>query len=161
MARCAHVVAVVLPLLALAGCSSPPPPPTQVDLTLSAATDVNPTTSGQAAPVVVRVYQLASTSGFDGAEFFQLFNQDQAVLKTDLVKKDEFLLSPGQKKTTTLMPTDQVTALGIFAAYRDFQNAKWRATVPIPAHKTTAVTVTIGHDGVVAKAAAAAPKAGP
>lgn len=160
MARCADVVAVLLPLLVLAGCSAPPPPPTQVDLTLSAATDVNPTASGQAAPVVVRVYQLASTSGFDGAEFFPLFNQDQAVLKTDLVKKDEFLLSPGQKKTTTLMPNDQVTALGIFAAYRDFQNAKWRATVPVPAHKTTTVTVTIGHDGVVAKAEPAAPKAG-
>jgi type VI secretion system protein VasD len=159
MARWAHIVSVLLPVLVLAGCSSPPPPPTKVDLTLSASSDVNPTAGGQAAPVVVRVYQLASASGFEGAEFFALFNQDQSVLKTDLVKKDEFLLSPGQNKTTTLMPTDQVTTLGIFAAYRDFQHTKWRATVPIPAHKTTAVTVTIGHDGVVAKAVPA--KAGP
>ena len=99
MARYAHVVAVLLPLLAFAGCSAPPPPPpTQVNLTLSATADVNPTTSGQAAPVVVRVYQLASTSGFEGAEFFPLFNQDQSVLKTDLVKKDEFLLSPGAEE---------------------------------------------------------------
>ncbi|HSU05904.1 MAG TPA: type VI secretion system lipoprotein TssJ [Acetobacteraceae bacterium] len=152
MTKWVHVVSALLLLTGFAGCSAPPPPPTEVDLSLSASADVNPTASGEAAPIVVRVYQLASTSGFEGAEFFQLFNQDQAVLKTDLVKKDEFVLAPGQKKTTTLMPTDQVTALGILAAYRDFQHEKWRATVPVPAHKTTVVTATIGHDGVVAKA---------
>jgi type VI secretion system protein VasD len=122
-----------------------------VELNLAASADVNPTPTGEAAPVVVRVYQLASTSGFEKAEFFQLFNQDEAVLKSDLVKKDEFLLSPGQKKSTTLSPTDQVKALGVLAAYRDFQKTKWRATTPVPPHKTTTVDVTVDKGGVTAK----------
>ena len=126
-------------LTAIAACSAPPkpPPPTVVELTLTATPDVNPTPSGQGAPIqgaplVVRVYQLGSTSAFTGAEFFPLFNQDQATLGTDLVKRDELTLVPGQTKTLTLTPTEPVKAVGVFAAYRDFQHATWRAA-PIPA----------------------------
>ncbi|MBN9510591.1 MAG: type VI secretion system lipoprotein TssJ [Alphaproteobacteria bacterium] len=142
----------------LAGCAAPPapPPPTVVKLTLSASADVNPDPAGAAAPVVVRVYQLGSTSGFDAAEFFQIFNQDQATLKTDLIKRDDFLLAPGQTKTTTLQPTDQVKAIGIFAAYRNFQPVIWRADAEVPPHKTTVLTVTAGRTGVVVKSAAPA-----
>jgi len=153
MARWVYRVAALALLAGTASCSSPPPPPpTVVNLTVSASPGVNPTASGQAAPIVVRVYQLASTTGFEQAEFFQLFNQDQAFLKTDLIKRDDFLLAPGQTKTATLTPTDQVKALGVLAAYRDFQHATWRATVPIPPHQTTNVTVTPGPDAVVVKA---------
>jgi type VI secretion system protein VasD len=142
-------------LTSIVACSSPPPPPpTVVNLTVSASPDVNPTDPGQAAPIVVRVYQLASPTSFEQAEFFQLFNQDQAFLKTDLVKRDDFLLAPGQTKTATLTPTDQVKALGVLAAYRDFQHATWRATVPVPPHQTTKVTITAGRDAVVVKAEA-------
>jgi predicted component of type VI protein secretion system len=45
-----------------------------------------------------------------------------------------------------------VTALGIFAAYENFQQAKWRTDVAVPAHKTTSVTVTFAKAGVTAKA---------
>jgi type VI secretion system protein VasD len=154
MARWAYRAAALALLAAAAGCSAPPPPPppTIVDLSVSASPDVNPTPAGQAAPIVVRVYQLASSTGFEQAEFFQLFNQDQAFLKTDLVKRDDFLLAPGQSKTATLTPTDQVKALGVLAAYRDFQHATWRATVPVPPHQTTKVTITAGQGAVVVKA---------
>jgi len=153
MARWVYQAAALALLAGIAGCSSPPPPPpTVVNLTVSASPAVNPTAGGQAAPIVVRVYQLGSTNGFEQAEFFQLFNQDQAFLKTDLIKRDDFLLAPGQTKTATLTPTDQVKALGVLAAYRDFQHATWRVTVPIPPHQTTAVTVTAGTNAVTVKA---------
>ncbi|MGH9467858.1 MAG: type VI secretion system lipoprotein TssJ [Terriglobales bacterium] len=140
-------------LAALAGCSPPPPPPpTVVNLTLTATKDVNPNAGGQAAPVAVRVYQLESTSTFDNAEFFPLFNDDKTALKTALVERDDYILAPGATKTVTLKPKDQVTALGIFAAYQNFQQAKWRADVAVPAHKTTTVTVTFAKDGITTKA---------
>jgi type VI secretion system protein VasD len=100
------------------------------------------------------VYQLASASSFNGAEFFQLFNQDQATLGTDLVKKDVLILAPGQTKTTTLMPTDPVKVLGVFAGYRSYQTVTWRGTLDIPPHQTTNVTVAVGHAGVTVTAAA-------
>ena len=69
----------------------------------------------------MRVYQLASTPAFEARSSSSCSARTRRCSKTDLVKKDEYILSPGQTKTTTLMPTDQVTALGIFAAYRNFQ----------------------------------------
>ena len=134
----------------LAACSSapPPPPPTQVVLALAATPDVNPAPNGQGAPVVLRVYQLASTTAFKGAEFFDLFNQDQATLKTDLVKRDDVTLAPGQSKTLTLSPTDPTKAVGVFAAYRDYTKAVWRVSADIPAHKTTKLTVQAGSAGL-------------
>ena len=86
-------------LLAIAGCSPPPPaPPTLVNVQVSATAAANPTSAGQGAPVAVRIYQLASRSAFEQAEFFPLFNADAATLGPDLVKKDEFLLAPGQQQ---------------------------------------------------------------
>jgi type VI secretion system protein VasD len=152
MGRLPGTAALAL-LAALAGCSPPPPPPpTVVNLTLTATQDVNPNASGQAAPVAVRVYQLDSTNAFDNAEFFPLFNDDKTALKTTLVARDDYILAPGTTKTVTLNPKDQVTDLGIFAGYQNFQQAKWRADVPVPAHKTTSVTVTFAKGGITATA---------
>jgi type VI secretion system protein VasD len=137
----------------LSGCAAPPPPPppTVVNVTLVTTADVNPTTTGQGAPVALRVYQLAAAANFNAAEFFPLYQTDAGILKSDLIHRDDFLLAPGQTKTQTLEPTDQVKSIAIFAAYRDFQHATWRGAADIPAHKTTNITVTAGHDGLTLK----------
>ena len=129
----------------------PPPPPTIAKLTLSTSADANATAAGQGAPTVVRVYQLTSTAGFEKAEFFRLLNADSATLGQDLVKRDEYLLAPGTTKEETLAIPDRVKALGVFAAYRQFGSRTWRVTVPLPANKTTPVTVTVSASGVVVK----------
>lgn len=139
-------------LAVLAGCSPPPPPPpTVVNLTLSATPDANPDPGGQGAPVAIRVYQLSSTSAFDAAEFFPLFNNDAGTLKDTLVQRDQFILAPGKSKTVTLTPKDQVKSLGFLAAYRDFQHTQWRAEFDVPPHKTTTVIVTAGKAGLTVK----------
>jgi type VI secretion system protein VasD len=139
-------------LLALAACSPPkpppPPPPTLANVQLTAAGDSNPTVDGEGAPVAVRVYQLASKSRFEGAEFYSLFNGDAAALGTDAIAKDELILVPGKTQSLKLMPTDAVHAIGVFAAFRDFSHATWRAGCDLPAHQTTMITVTAGRDGI-------------
>jgi type VI secretion system protein VasD len=146
--------AVAVLTAALAGCSPPPPPvpPTVVNLTLVTTADANPTTDNHGAPLSLRVYQLAGAANFKAAEFFPLFNADAATLKSDLSHRDDFLLPPGQTKTVEIDPNDTVKAIAVFAAYRDFQHAMWRASADIPAHKTTNITVTAGHDGLTLKA---------
>jgi type VI secretion system protein VasD len=144
---------IVAGLLGLAAVVSacggpPPPPPTVVNLTLKTTPDANPTSSGEGAPLAIRVYQLASPANFNNAEFFALYNDDAGALKTDLVRREDFLLPPGQSKPDTITPTDQVKAIGVFAGYRDFQQATWRATADVPAHKTTTMTVVAGPDGI-------------
>ena len=105
MVRWVYRVAA-LPLLAgIVSCSSPPPPPTVVNLTVSASPTVNPTASGQAAPIVVRVYQLGSTTPFEtitGNGFPYAISLEQKgrpkgeVVTSDIDTHDVYAYKPGQ-----------------------------------------------------------------
>ena len=148
----------------LASCAAPPPPPpppTVINVTITASPDVNPGPDGRGAPVTLRLYQLASASGFGNAEFFPLFNADAATLGNDIVKRDDVILAPSQTVKKTLMPRDDVKSLGVFAGYRNFQQATWRASADIPPHQTTNVTITAGAAGIVLKATTLPPPAKP
>jgi type VI secretion system protein VasD len=144
------VVALSLAIAALSACGGPPPPPppTIVQLTLGASADANATASGAGAPVLVRVYQLASPAAFDKAEFFPLLNTDAAVLGPDLVKRDDYLMTPGTTKEVSITPSDRVQAIGVFAAFRQFQTQTWRVDLTPAPHKTTPAKVTIAAAGL-------------
>lgn len=130
---------------ALVGCGAPPPPPppTVAALTMVASADANPDAGGAAAPVAVRIYQLSSTAAFNQADFFQLYNNDQAVLGADLLGRDEVTITPGGTQQLVKELKPGATAIGVVAAFRDIQHANWRAKAVPPANKTTAITVTI------------------
>ena len=149
---------LLLLLLAAAACGGPPPPPpTLLNAAVTVAADANAGPEGTGAPVSLRIYQLVSPAGFEGAQFFPLFNGDAAVLKDDLVKRDDLLLAPGQSKALTLSPPDRAKAIGVFAAYRDYESVAWRAVAAIPANQTSTVTVTAGKAGLSIKIAPAKP----
>ncbi len=143
----------------LAACAPapPPPPPTIVSLTLTTRPDANPNAAGQGAPVIIRVYQLGSSAGFEKAEFYRLFNQDAATLGSDVIKRDEFLLAPASSKTVQLDPPSAVKAIGVFAAYRDFSHTTWRGVADVPEHKTTTITVKADASGIAVAAKTAEP----
>jgi type VI secretion system protein VasD len=147
-------------IAAVAGCAAPPPPPpppTVVNVTLTTSQDVNMGPGKQGEPIELRLYQLAAPTNFAGSEFFALYGKDDATLGTDLVKKDKVTLPPGQSKTMTLSPNDQVKAIGFLAGYRDFANVTWRGTADIPPHQTTNITVTAGAAGLTVKAVSVPP----
>src|SRR5215475_3374140 len=129
--------------IGLASCGGSPPPPTVVDITITASADANPDASGQGAPVAVRVYQLASTSNFDKADFFQLYQHEQETLGTDLLGRDEVVIPPGGTQQVQKELKPGATAIGVVAAFRDIQKANWRGSVAPPPNKTTPVTVTV------------------
>lgn len=100
---------------------------TKLDITIHAAEDVNPNEQGQAAPIVVRIYELKSEEIFKQADFFALQNADKTVLATDMLVKDEFILRPGDSKTIRRKSYAGTTTIGVLAAYRDLPAATWRA----------------------------------
>ena len=146
--------AVLLTVVAgtLAGCGGgpPPPPPTLVSVILTA----DPRSNG-GAPIGLRVYQLASPTAFEAAQFFPLYNGDAALLKDDLIKRDDVLLAPGQSKTLSLAPTDKTKAIGVVGAYRDYEALTWRTLTPVPPHETNVLTVTSSMSGLAATIAPA------
>lgn len=130
-------VCAMLCLLALAGCagSTDPKPKEAVrlDLTLSATSTVNPDEQRRAAPIVVRIYELKNDTAFRTADFFTLQNQEKAAVGDDVIKRDEFLLRPGEHQHIIHRMDAATTSLGIIAAYRDLPNSVWRATWPVVA----------------------------
>lgn len=139
-------------LLLLAGllgaCGAPPPPPpppspTLVEITFIAAPDVNPDPSGRASPVVVRYYQLAATSAFEMADYFQLHDTEAAVLGQNLLDRQELPLAPGTSQTVAFAVKPGTQSVGVAASYRDIDRAQWRAAAPVAEGKKTKLKVQL------------------
>lgn len=126
-------VAFILSLtlaFALAACGTPdqhaPREQTKLDLTITAADDVNPDDKERAAPIMVRLYELKSENAFGAADYFSLHNNDKTLLAADLLAREEFILRPGDVKTVRRKSHPDTTAIGLLAGYRDLPNATWR-----------------------------------
>lgn len=140
--------------LGLVACASKPPPPTQITGTISASAQVNPSTSKRPSPLLVRVYELKSAAGFNNADFMSLYQRDQAELAADMLGKDEYVLAPGETKPIAKTLSPDTRFLGVVAAFRDVEHARWRAIVPITAGQKQQVTIHAGElsiDAAVSK----------
>lgn len=137
---------MVLAGVLAAGCASKPPPPvvTPVAMTLVARADVNPDARGRASPLSVRVYALKTTSAFQSADFFTLFEKDQATLGADVAHREELLLRPGDSRGLEMTLAADVRAIAVMAAYRDLERAHWREVRAIEPGKPLDVTVSFG-----------------
>jgi type VI secretion system protein VasD len=139
-------LALVLAGALLAGCADKPPPPpppviSRVTLNLIAGADANPDARGRASPLTVRVYALKTSGAFEAADFFSLFDKDQATLGAEMVQREEFLLRPGDNKKLELSLAPDVKAIGLVAAYRDLERARWRELRMLDVGKTVTFDV--------------------
>lgn len=133
----------VAALLVLSGCADKKPSPTLIDLAISAALDINPNAQGRASPVVLRLYHLASPNAFEEADFFQLFEQDAAILGEDMVGREEIIVTPGAVQQLSQEVGPEVRYLGVIAAYRETETSVWRATADIAPAEVNAYALQI------------------
>lgn len=140
--------AVLVTGMIAAGCGSdepaaapPPPPPTRIEGRLAAAADVNPDLDRKPSPILVRLYELKVETAFSNADFFQLHDDDAAVLGADLVARSEHILVPGETVKFSRLPAAEVRFFGAMAAYQAIEAASWRALMPVPPNQTTTLTV--------------------
>ena len=123
----------------LVACASAPKP-TQVAGTIEASAQVNPSTSKRPSPVLVRVYELKTAAAFSAADFMSLYQRDKTELGGDMLGKDEFVLAPGESKTFAKTLSPDTRFLGVLAAYRDVEHARWRSVVAVqPGQKQNVV----------------------
>ncbi|MGR8931742.1 MAG: type VI secretion system lipoprotein TssJ [Gammaproteobacteria bacterium] len=137
--------------LLLTGCAGEPAaptplPPTLVNVQVDCGTNVNPGNDGAASPVMLRLYELREPSSFKTADFFDLFNDDKAVLAGDLAQKSEMLLKPGETKSLTIQPDSTVHSFGAFAAFRQLDDAQWRGVVEVTEHQTQTVNIKLDRN---------------
>lgn len=131
----------------LAACAAPPPPKpivTPVSLTLAPGADMNPDMRGRASPLTVRVYALKSPGPFEVADFFSLYDKDQATLGAELVLREERLLRPGESQKIEMTLQADTKAIGVLAAYRDLDRARWREVRAVEPGKPLTLTLNFG-----------------
>lgn len=102
-----------------------------MELTLEATDNVNPDINGRPSPLVVKVYELQEVSNFKNADFFQLFDDVDSILGSDLLDKKEYELSVGQSIVIEKELVEGVSYIAVFASYRDVNKAKWKDSIKL------------------------------
>jgi type VI secretion system protein VasD len=140
----AFVILVFAVLISgLAGCKLFGPKPTVAQIDLRAQQNLNPDATGRPSPLRMRFYELKSVGTFNGSDFFALYEHDKDILAADIVVREEIQVEPGMQKTFSRRPGPDTKFLAVFAAYRDFEHARWRATMELPPNKTTAIALQL------------------
>jgi type VI secretion system protein VasD len=140
------------------GCGSPPPPPpkpTTLNGNIVASPTLNQDARKRASPVVVRMYELKSSALFEAADFVSLYDKDQATLGAEMIGRDEVVMRPGETQVIVLktLPAD-AKFIGVLAAYRELERARWRALVPVAPNKVNLLTIQLEELAVQASVSA-------
>ncbi|MBW9265778.1 MAG: type VI secretion system lipoprotein TssJ [Candidatus Thiodiazotropha sp. (ex. Lucinisca nassula)] len=138
-----HIFALLY-LAMVMGCSSV----SSVTVTMSAAQSVNPDINDRPSPIVARIYELKSLSVFNNADFFNLFEQDVALLGDEMLMRDELHFQPGEVKLLERELQPDTRYVGVIGAYRDIENATWRRSIEINLHDETAFVIEFGKSGI-------------
>ena len=60
---------------------------------------LNPDIDGMPKPVLLRIYELRAPAAFERSSFFDLQDKDESQLGGDFVRREEFLITPGERRT--------------------------------------------------------------
>ena len=121
---------------------------TRLELTLVGGPTLNPNTQGHASPVIVRIFDLASTVAFEKADYAGLFEHPGESLQHDILAQEEVVLRPGDTQEHNRALPPAVEALGVAAAFRDLEHAAWRLTVPIKPGKRNFILIDLDQSRI-------------
>jgi len=136
----AALLAATMTALVAAGCASAPKP-TKVSGSVEASATINPSTSQRPSPLLLRVYELKSPTAFNAADFMSLYQRDQAELAADLVAREELTLAPGESRPLSKMLSPDTRYIGVVAAFRDLEHARWRSIAVVEPGKSKKVVI--------------------
>jgi type VI secretion system protein VasD len=112
-------------------------------MTIKASDDLNPNEKDRPSPLVVYIYELSDGAPFDEADFFAIYDNEAETIGPVLRGKQEITLAPGETHKIKRTLKADTRHLGILAAYRDIDNAKWRASMPMPEHSKIELTLKL------------------
>ncbi len=130
--RCSGLFAI-LSVLLLSGCGGKPvkEDPITLHAEIVASGDANPDQNGRPSPVVVAIYQLTGVEVFQSGDFFSVFDSEGLALGDALLGREQVTLRPGDKKDFSVEFNPDAEFIGVVAAYRDVENAKWRISMKL------------------------------
>lgn len=122
--------------------------PTQINSKILASFDTNPDANNRPSPIVVRIYELKSVTAFNEADFFKLYDEEEATLGGDLISREEFELSPGTGREFSRKANEQSRYFAVIAAFRDIERANWRASSVLELNSKNTPVVRVSKHGV-------------
>jgi len=128
---------------------APPPKPGTLSIDLTASATINPNANGRPSPLVVRLYELKARAQFETADFLSLYDKDQSVLGGDIVAREEFVFRPGESKSIRKALASETRFIGVVAAFRELERARWRDVVAVLPNKDNQVNVSL--DGITVR----------
>jgi type VI secretion system protein VasD len=135
------LIPAVLALLLGACATTPPVSKLQGSVQISPA--VNPDATGRPSPVVLRIYELRAPGAFQNADFFSLYDKDTATLGQEMVLRDELELQPGETRVLNRELQADTRYVGVLAAFRDIDQAQWRAITPVTKGEKTNIIIKV------------------
>ncbi|MFT6895918.1 MAG: type VI secretion system protein VasD [Paraglaciecola sp.] len=121
---------------------------TNADITLRAEANINPDIDGRPSPVLVRIYELKSATAFNNADFFALYDRDVAELAADFVKRDDLELKPLQVIELSRELAPETRYLGIIAAFRSINDAKWKQVIEIEPDSNSTLLIELSENDI-------------
>ena len=114
-----------------------------VELHFHAIAGLNPGTTGQPAPVRVRIFELKNAATFGRSDYFALAERAQATLGADLIDQDEVLVQPGQQLSLQRDLDPATRHIGVLVGYRELDQAQWRTVMNVPPRQYTEYQISL------------------
>lgn len=133
--------AFILLGICLSNCSPSPTP----HLTISFVTtkDLNPDIEERPSPIVISIYQLKDDTSFIGSNFSSIYDKDESLLGSNLIRKREIELKPSQTYTLEDNLDKGTKFLGFIAAFRNINQAQWRQVIEITEDTTSNLKIKV------------------
>jgi type VI secretion system VasD/TssJ family lipoprotein len=103
-----------------------------LQLVVQAQRNLNTDARNVSASLALRVYVLRDASGFEKASFDNLYDDDEATLGSNVLVRESLHLRPGEARELALELSTDARAVAVFGAYREIENSRWRAVLPLP-----------------------------
>jgi len=120
------------------------PSKTRLEVSIEASPNLNPNAEGRPSPIVLRFYELSSADVFENSDFFTLYDTEMATLGKFIVYRDEMNINPGQLKKFKREAKPETRYIGVIAAYRDLDNARWRGLLEVKLHEKNKIMIHLG-----------------
>ena len=105
---------------------------TKAQYNIQSANYLNPDINGNAAPLVLSIYQLKNPGNFSQLDFNQITNNAGDVLNNILVDMESIVIPPNYHHVINQRISTSAHYIGITAAYRNIDSASWRKVIRIP-----------------------------
>jgi type VI secretion system protein VasD len=93
---------------------------------------INPEVTGQARPVVLRIYQLKSDINFRNASFDKIWKDDAATLGADIVSQQELSVFPDSVQALNIERNPEAQYFAAVGLFREPKGRQWYSVFELP-----------------------------